>query len=150
MICAIILLSHLALLSFALATMSISPDFIIACACLVIVPPILVIRQIKYDKEAAERKKKFNEDMAAIIESNDTDLAISRMQSAVTTETELRQKIESQNKKISSQNKKLSLLLQSMKQEREERRQKGEQREQRLSLAVSRMESQLQRPDQVL
>jgi hypothetical protein len=137
LICAIILLSHLALLSFTSATMSISPDFIIACAYLVIVPPILVIRQIKYDKEAAERKKKFDEDMAAIIESNDTDLAI-------------KQKIESQNKKISSQNKKLSLLLQSMKQEREERRQKGEQREQRLSLAVSRMESRLQRPDQVL
>jgi len=56
----------------------------------------------------------------------------------VTTETELRQKIELQNKQI-------SLLLQSMKQEREERRQKGEQREQRLSLAVSRMESQLKR-----
>ncbi len=58
------------------------------------------------------------------------------MVKTVTTETELRQKIELQNKQI-------SLLLQSMKQEREERRQKGEQREQMLSLSVSQMESQL-------
>jgi hypothetical protein len=86
----------------------------------------------------------------------------------VTTETELRQKIELQNKKISLQNKEISLqnkeislLLQSMRQEREEtkqelscllssirqkkeeRRQKSEQREQMLSLSVSQMEESI-------
>ena len=46
--------------------MSISPEFIVACAYLAIVPPMLVIRQMKYDKEAAERKKKLDEDMAKL------------------------------------------------------------------------------------
>jgi hypothetical protein len=61
----------------------------------------------------------------------------------VTTETELRQKIELQNKKISLKNKEISSLLQSMRQKREERRQKGEQREQMLSLSVSRMQESI-------
>ena len=60
------------------------------------------------------------------------------MNEPATTWKELRQKIELQNNKI-------SLLLQSMRQEREERRQKGEQREQKLSSAVLRMETQVQR-----
>lgn len=63
----------------------------------------------------------------------------------VTTETDLTKSWQELERKIELQNKQISLLLQSMKQEREERRQKGEQREQRLSLAVSRMELQLQK-----
>jgi hypothetical protein len=75
----------------------------------------------------------------------------------VTTETELRQKIELQNKQISLKNKEISSLLQSMRQKREEMRQKreemrqkreemrqkGEQREQMLSLSVSQMEESI-------
>ncbi len=68
--------------------MNIQPDFIAACVYLAIVPPILVIRQIRFNKEAKERKKKFDEDMAEAqkailqIESNNADLAISRLQLA--------------------------------------------------------------------
>jgi hypothetical protein len=69
------------------------------------------------------------------------------MDKPVTTEAELRQKIELQNKQISLQNKQISSLLQLMRQEREEmrqeRRQRGEQRQQRLLESVIKMEENL-------
>lgn len=61
----------------------------------------------------------------------------------VTTETELRQKIELHNKQISLKNKEIPSLIAAMRQKREERRQKGEQREQMLSLSVSQMEESI-------
>ncbi len=56
--------------------MSISPELVydVACAYLAIVPPMLVIRQMKYDKEAAERKKKLDEDIAKLVDEDITKL----------------------------------------------------------------------------
>jgi hypothetical protein len=67
------------------------------------------------------------------------------MDKPVTTETDLIKSWQKLEQKVESQNKEISSLLQLMRQERKEMRQESEQGQQRLSSAVLRMESQVQR-----